>query len=240
MRKHSHELWLTLMVSLGASAIYSLLSLLRKLTSEQGLAGSTATINRPLAEVEWLDFISQLASITLSLVPVVLALYFLRLDGISIGLIPKTKDFLLGLGLPVLIGVPGIALYVLAVQLGLTAMVIPSALGDYWWTPLILFLAALRAGLQEEVIAVAFFAKKLELIRPEITVLAVVLISSAFRASYHLYQGFSAFIGNFIMGLVFAYLFFRVKRVAPLVIAHTVMNTAVFIGFPLVAPYLPI
>ncbi len=115
MRKHSHELWLTLMVSLGASAIYSLLSLLRKLTSEQGLAGSTATINRPLAEVEWLDFISQLASITLSLVPVVLALYFLRLDGISIGLIPKTKDFLLGLGLPVLIGIPGIALYVLAV-----------------------------------------------------------------------------------------------------------------------------
>ena len=240
MRKHSHELWLTLMVSLGASAIYSLLSLLRKLTSEQGLAGSTATINRPLAEVEWLDFISQLASITLSLVPVVLALYFLRLDGISIGLIPKTKDFLLGLGLPVLIGIPGIGLYVLAVQLGLTAKVIPSALGDYWWTPLILFLAALRAGLQEEVIAVAFFAKKLELIRPEITVLAVVLISSAFRASYHLYQGFSAFIGNFIMGLVFAYLFFRVKRVAPLVIAHTVMNTAVFIGFPLVAPYLPI
>ena len=240
MRKHSHELWLTLMVSLGASAIYSLLSLLRKLTSEQGLAGSTDTINRPLAEVEWLDFISQLASITLSLVPVVLALYFLRLDGISIGLIPKTKDFLLGLGLPVLIGVPGIALYVLAVQLGLTAKVIPSALGDYWWTPLILFLAALRAGLQEEVIAVAFLAKKLELIRPEITVLAVVLISSAFRASYHLYQGFSAFIGNFIMGLVFAYLFFRVKRVAPLVIAHTVMNTAVFIGFPLVAPYLPI
>ena len=240
MRKHSHELWLTLMVSLGASAIYSLLSLLRKLTSEQGLAGSIATINRPLAEVEWLDFISQLASITLSLVPVVLALYFLRLDGISIGLIPKTKDFLLGLGLPVLIGIPGIGLYVQAVQLGLTAKVIPSALGDYWWTPLILFLAALRAGLQEEVIAVAFFAKKLELIRPEITVLAVVLISSAFRASYHLYQGFSAFIGNFIMGLVFAYLFFRVKRVAPLVIAHTVMNTAVFIGFPLVAPYLPI
>jgi membrane protease YdiL (CAAX protease family) len=228
------------MVSLGASAIYSLLSLLRKLTSEQGLAGSTATINRPLAEVEWLDFISQLASITLSLVPVVLALYFLRLDGISIGLIPKAKDLLLGVGLPVLIGIPGIGLYVLAVQLGLTAKVIPSALEDYWWTPLILFLAALRAGLQEEVIAVAFLAKKLQLIRPEITVLAVVLISSAFRASYHLYQGFSAFIGNFIMGLVFAYLFFRVKRVAPLVIAHTIMNTAVFIGFPLVAPYLPI
>jgi membrane protease YdiL (CAAX protease family) len=228
------------MVSLGASAIYSLLSLLRKITSEQGLAGSTTTINRPLAEAQWLDFVSQLANITLSLVPVLLALYFLRLDGISIGLIPKAKDFLLGLGLPILIGIPGIGLYVLAVQLGITSRIIPSTLGEYWWTPMILFLAALRAGLQEEVIAVAFLAKKLQLIRPEITVIAVVLISSLFRASYHLYQGFSAFIGNFLMGLVFAYLFFRVKRVAPLVIAHTVMNTVVFIGFPLVAPYLPI
>lgn len=229
-----------LMVSLGASAIYSVLSLLRKLTSEEGLAGSTATINRPLAEVPWLDFISQLAGLILSLVPVLLALYFLSLDRISIGLIPKAKDFAWGLGLPILIGIPGIALYVWAVQAGLTAKIIPSTLGDYWWTPLILFLSALRAGLQEEVIAVAFFAKKLQLMRPEITIIAVVLLSSVFRASYHLYQGFSAFLGNFIMGLVFAYLFFRVKRVAPLVIAHTTMNTAVFLGYPLIAPLLPI
>jgi membrane protease YdiL (CAAX protease family) len=240
MRKHSYEFWLTLMVSLGASTIYSILSLLHKLTSEQGLAGSVTTINRPLAEVEWLDFISQLASITLSLVPVLLALYFLRLDGISIGLIPKAKDFFLGLVLPLLIGIPGIGLYVLAVQLGITAKVIPSSLGDYWWTPLILVLSALRAGLQEEVIAVAFFAKKLELIRPEVTVLAVVFLSSLFRASYHLYHGFSAFLGNFLMGLVFVYLFFKVKRVASLVIAHTTMNTVVFLGYPLIAPHLPI
>jgi membrane protease YdiL (CAAX protease family) len=68
--------------------------------------------------------------------------------------------------------------------------------------------------------------------------LAVVVISSAFRASYHLYQGFSAFLGNFIMGLVFAYIFMKTGRVAPLVIAHTVMNTAVFIGFPLVSAWL--
>ncbi|MFZ8887902.1 MAG: CPBP family intramembrane glutamic endopeptidase [Aquiluna sp.] len=240
MRRHSFELWLTLMVSLGASTIYAVLSLLRKLNSTQGLAGSTTTINRPLAQQGWLDFISQLASISLSLVPVLLALYFLRLDGISIGLLPRAKDFLWGLGLPVAIGIPGIALYVVAVQLGLTARVIPSSLGEYWWTPLILFLAALRAGLQEEVIAVAFLAKKLELIRPGLTIAAVVLISSLFRASYHLYQGFSAFLGNFLMGLVFAYLFLRGGRIAPLVIAHTTMNTAVFIGYPLVAPYLPI
>ena len=238
MRKHSQELWLVLMVSLGASSIYAVLSLLRKLSSQQGLAGSVTTINAHRAEQPWLDAVSQLAAISLSLVPVLLALYFLRLDKLSIGLVPNRRDWLLGIGLPLAVGIPGIGLYVLALQLGLTSRIIPSTLGDYWWTPIILFLAALRSGLQEEVIAVAFLAKKLGLIRPEITILAVVVISSAFRASYHLYQGFSAFLGNFIMGLVFAYIFMKTGRVAPLVIAHTVMNTAVFIGFPLVSAWL--
>ena len=237
MRKHSQELWLVLMVSLGASAIYSILSLTRKLTSTQGLAGSVTTINRPLAQTAWLDLVSQLASIALALVPVLLALYFLRMDNIKIGLVPIRKDWIIGISLPLIIGIPGIALYAVALNLGLTSRIVPSALGDYWWTPLVLVLAALRSGLQEEIIAVAFLAKKLKLIRPEITIIAVVIISSLFRASYHLYQGFSAFIGNFVMGLVFGYLFMRTGRVAPLVIAHTIMNTAVFIGFPLVAGF---
>ena len=239
-RKQSAELWLVLMLSLGASAIYSVISLVRKLVSETGLAGSSTAINRPLAEQPWLDLISQLVSISLSLVPVLLALYFLRLDGLRIGAVPRGKDFLWGLGLPLLVGIPGIGLYVLAVQLGLTSQIIPSSLGDYWWTPLVLFLAALRAGLLEEIIAVGFLIRKLQVIRPEISILALVLISSLFRASYHLYQGFSAFIGNFVMGVVFSLIFIKTGRVAPLIIAHTVMNTAVFIGFPLVAPLLPI
>jgi membrane protease YdiL (CAAX protease family) len=235
MRKHSQELWLVLMVSLGASAIYSILSLARKLTSTQGLAGSVTTINQPLAKTPWLDLVSQLASISLALVPVLLALYFLRMDNIKIGLVPVKKDWIIGISLPLIIGIPGIALYVVALNLGLTSRIVPSSLGDYWWTPVVLVLAALRSGLQEEIIAVAFLAKKLKIIRPEITIISVVVISSLFRASYHLYQGFSAFLGNFVMGLVFGYLFMRTGRVAPLVIAHTIMNTAVFIGFPLVA-----
>ena len=238
MRKHSQELWLVLMVSLGASAIYSILSLARKLTSTQGLAGSVTTINQPLAKTPWLDLVSQLASISLALVPVLLALYFLRMDNIKIGLMPVKKDWIIGISLPLIIGIPGIALYVVALNLGLTSRIVPSSLGDYWWTPVVLVLAALRSGLQEEIIAVAFLAKKLKIIRPEITIISVVVISSLFRASYHLYQGFSAFLGNFVMGLVFGYLFMRTGRVAPLVIAHTIMNTAVFIGFPLVAGFL--
>ena len=239
MRKHSFEFWLVLMVSLGASTIYAVLSLLRKLTSEQGVAGSVTTINRPLAEVPWLDLVSQLSQIALSLVPVLLALYFLRLDGIKIGVVPRAKDFLWGLGLPLLIGIPGIGLYWLALEWGLTSRIVPSALNEYWWTIPVLVLSALRAGLQEEIIAVGFFMKKLGLIKPAWGMWTVIFLSALFRASYHLYQGYSAFLGNFLMGLVFGYLFFRTQRVAPLIIAHTAMNTATFVGYPLIADLLP-
>jgi membrane protease YdiL (CAAX protease family) len=232
-RNHKQELWLVIMLSLGASAIYSLLSLLRKLTSEQGLAGSTTTINRPLAEQPWLDLLSQLASISLSLVPVLLALYFLRQDGILLGLVPRWKDLLHAVGLAALIGIPGIGLYFLALELGLTSRIVPSSLGEYFWTIPVLLLAALRAGLLEEIIAVGFVMKKLKLISPTWTVVAVILVSATFRASYHLYQGYSAFVGNFVMGLVFAYYFHKTGRVAPLVIAHTLMNSVAFVGYPL-------
>ena len=232
-KNHKHELWLVVMLSLGASAIYSLLSLLRKLTSEEGLAGSTTTINRPLAQEPWLDLLSQLASISLSLVPILLALYFLRQDGVSLGLKPRWKDLLHALALAAVIGVPGIGLYFLALELGLTSTVVPSSLGEHFWTVPILLLAALRAGLLEEIIAVGFVMKKLKLISPTLTLVVVILVSALFRASYHLYQGYSAFVGNFVMGLVFAYYFHKTGRVAPLVIAHTLMNSVVFVGYPL-------
>ena len=232
-KSHNQELWLVVMLSLGASAVYSLLSLLRKLFSEEGLAGSTTTINRPLADEPWLDLLSQLASISLSLIPILLALYFLRQDGVSIGLIPKSRDVWHAIVLAAAIGIPGIGLYFLALQLGLTSQVVPSALGDYFWTIPILLLAALRAGLLEEIIAVGFLMRKLSFIAPKMRLPLVILISALFRASYHTYQGFSAFVGNFVMGLVFAYYFHKTGRVAPLVIAHTLMNSVVFVGYPL-------
>lgn len=232
-KNHRQEIWLVLLLSLGASAIYSTLSLLRKLASPEGLAGSTTTINRPVVETPWLDLIYQLVGIGLALVPVLLALYFLRQDQVSIGLIPNLRDVGLGVLIAASIGIPGIGLYFLALELGLTSRVVPSSLGDFVWTIPILLLAALRSGLQEEVIVVGFLLSKLKLVNPTFSVLLLVLISAAIRASYHSYQGFSAVLGNFVMGIVFALVFLRTARVAPLVIAHTLMNSVVFIGYPL-------
>lgn len=232
-KNHKHELWLVVMLSLGASAIYSLLSLLRKVTSEEGLAGSTTVINRPLAEVPWLDLVSQVASLTLSLVPVLLALYFLRQDGISLGIVPRWRDVRHGIGLAAAIGIPGIGLYLAALELGLTSRIVTSTPEDQFWTIPVLLLAALRAGLLEEIIAVGFFMKKVKLISPAMTITLLIVLSAAFRASYHLYQGYSAFVGNFVMGLAFAYYFHKTGRVAPLIIAHALMNSVAFIGAPL-------
>jgi membrane protease YdiL (CAAX protease family) len=232
-KSHRQEIWLVLLLSLGASAIYSTLSLVRKLASPEGLAGSTTTINRPVVETPWLDLIYQLVGIALALVPVLLALYFLRQDQISIGLIPNLRDLGLGTLIAASIGIPGIGLYFLALELGLTSKVVPSSLGDFVWTIPILLLAALRSGLQEEVIVVGFLISKLKLINPKLSVVMLVLVSAAIRASYHSYQGFSAVLGNFIMGIVFALVFLKTNRVAPLVIAHTLMNSVVFIGYPL-------
>ena len=222
------------MLSLGASAIWSTISLLRKLMQEGGLAKATATLNKPLAEVPWLDLVSQVVSISLALVPVLLAIYFLTQDGISLGLKPKWSDLKQVVLVAAGVGIPGIGLYFLALELGLTARVIPSALGDNWWTIPVLLLAALKAGLLEEVVAVGFFMSKLKLWKPEISVWGLIVLSALFRASYHSYQGFSAFVGNFVMGLVFAFWYSKNKRVAPLVLAHFLMDAVVFIGYPMV------
>ena len=233
-RKHGQELLLVLMVSLGASAIYSILSLLRKLESSAGLAGSVTTINQSLSPNPWLDLLSQLASIGLGLVPVLLALYFLSLDQVKIGLVPRWKDLGIVVVLAAGIGIPGIGLYFLALETGLTSQVIPNALNSNWWTIPVLLLAALKAGLLEEIVVVAFFFRKLELAFPKLSPWWVIVLSALLRASYHLYQGPSAFVGNFLMGLAFGYYFHKTGRVAVLVLAHFVMDATVFIGYPLV------
>lgn len=233
-KNHKHEILLVLFLSLGASAIYSTLSLVRKLLSEQGLAGSTTVINQAVTPIPWLDLIYQLVAISLALVPVLLALYLLRQDGIPIGLLPRWADFKIAVMIALAIGLPGIGLYFLALQLGLTAQVVPSNLGDFAWTIPVLLLSALRSGLQEEVIIVGFLISKLKLSYPRLAIVGLILISAAIRASYHSYQGFSAVVGNFVMGVVFAFVYLNTNRVAPLVIAHTLMNSVVFIGYPLV------
>jgi membrane protease YdiL (CAAX protease family) len=128
------------------------------------------------------------------------------------------------------IGIPGIDLYLGGKALGLSVTVDAAGLSSHWWTVPILLLSALRAGLQEEVIVLGYLFERLQQLgwgRWRIIVAAAL-----FRGSYHLYQGFGAFVGNFLMGMLFGFLYSRSKRVLPFVIAHFLIDAAIFVGYP--------
>ena len=77
------EVWIVLGLSLGQSAVYSVVQLLDKMTRAP-LAEGTSTLNRSQSSREYFDLTYQLLDIIFALVPVVLVIYFLtehRLPG---------------------------------------------------------------------------------------------------------------------------------------------------------------
>lgn len=236
------EVVIVLALSLGASAVYSIVSIISRLTSDTKLSDQTATLNRRLSDREWLDFSYQLLGLIFGLAPVALVLFLLwrktESPFIQIGLDLKSpvQDLVRGFWLAALIGIPGLLLYVTARALGLSAEVIPAALGQYWWTVPMLLLAAMKASLLEEVVVVGYLFQRLKQIGYSVT--AQIVFSATLRATYHLYQGFGGFIGNFVMGLVFGYLYQKFGRVMPLVVAHFLLDAAIFVGYAVLKDFL--
>jgi len=236
-RRLTAEVWIVLGLSLGRSAVYAVVSLLAKLTAGPPLGEQTTTLNPSQSTRPLLDLTYQLLSIGFALVPVALAIYLLSEPGRSalrrIGLDASRpwRDLVVGLGLAGAIGVPGLGLYVIGRALGITVQVQASALNAAWWTVPVLILAALQNALLEEVIAVGYLFERLRELRWSAP--AVVVASALLRGSYHLYQGWGPFVGNVVMGLVFAEYYRRTRRVAPLVVAHTVIDIVAFVGYAL-------
>jgi hypothetical protein len=229
------ELAVVFALSLGASAVYSIISLLSKITAESALSSQTATINRQLSDREWLDFVYQFFGIAFGLAPVALVLFLLwekknsPFDAIGLNFLQPGRDLLRGVCLAAVIGIPGLGLYLVSRQLGISAEVIPAAMAEYWWSVPMLLFAAVRASLLEEVIVVGYLFNRLS--RLGVSKNSQIVLSASLRATYHLYQGFGGFIGNFVMGLLFGYLYQRWGRVMPLVVAHFVLDAAIFVGY---------
>ncbi|MEJ5914309.1 CPBP family intramembrane glutamic endopeptidase, partial [Pseudokineococcus sp. 1T1Z-3] len=239
------EIFLVLALSLGASAVYAVVNLVGILT--QGpLSAATATLNASRSARPWFDLTYQLLAVATALVPVLLALALLgwsrgggpRSAARSLGLDLSApgRDLLQGLGLAALIGVPGLGLYLLGRALGVTADVNPAALDTYWWTVPVLLLAAVKNGVLEEVLVVGWLLQRLHDLRW--APYAAVAASALLRGTYHLYQGFGPFVGNVVMGVVFALVYRRTGRVMPVVVAHTVIDVVAFLGYAAVAPWL--
>lgn len=181
----------------------------------------------------------QLVSIATGLAPVLLVSYLLarngeRLSSIGVDATEPGRDLLRGTGLAALIG-GGLGLYYLAYKSDIALYTAPAGLPDVWWRIPVLLLSALQDGLLEEVLVIGYLLSRLRLlgVRPA----TAVAIGAVFRGSYHLYQGFGAFIGNLIMGVIFGMLFVRWRRANPMIIAHTLTNAVAFVGYALLAPH---
>jgi membrane protease YdiL (CAAX protease family) len=231
------EILLVLGVSLGASAIWSLLDLINKLTARTPLSQQTTALNESVVpDRPWLDLTYQLVGVVLSIVPALLAVHLLGRDsppGPLLGLDRRRLGFDLstGVGLAALIGVPGLVLYLAARGLGINTAVSAANLPDVWWAFPVLVLAAAANGVQEEVIVVGYLLTRLRQLGWRTW--HAVALSAVLRGSYHLYQGFGAFIGNAIMGMVFALFFLRTRRVVPLIVAHTLLDVVAYVGYTL-------
>lgn len=237
------EVALVLAVTVGQSALYSVLSLIRALLRPTPIGDQQTQLNPSRDAAAFWDVLYQLLSIFFGLALVALVVFLLWEPGVSalrrIGLDFRRFGGDLGRGilLAALIGVPGLALYAAGRALGMTVQVQASPLGAAWWTVPLLVLAALRAGLTEEVIFIGYLFDRLR--RLGWGWWTIILSTAALRAAYHAYQGFPAMVGNFAMGVVFGWCYRRWGRVMPLVIAHTLIDIVAFVGYPLAVALWP-
>jgi len=236
-RRLKVEVWIVLALTLGQSGVYALVSLIRKATLPGGIGNQTATLNGSQDYREVFDLVYQVLDLAFAFVPVALVLYLLSLDDVRervshrLGLDRSRPGFdvLSGVGLLALIGIPGLAFYGLGRLLGITAEIVPAPDLTYWWTGIMLVLAAIKNAVLEEVIVVGYLITRLRQLRWGVP--AAIVAAAVLRGSYHLYQGVGPFFGNFVMGLVFGYWFHRTGRVMPLVVAHALIDIVAFVGY---------
>lgn len=228
-----------LAVTFGVSALVAVLQLADGLLS--GLGSQRVRLNPNQSRYDLINLGLNLVSVSQLVAWGGLALYLLWRSGIrpsdiGLGRIRWRFDGLAGLGLAALIGLPGLLLYLAARHLGLNAEVEPSGLHNSWWRIPVLILAAFANGFAEEVVVVGYLITRLRQLG--LSQRRAVLVSSALRGVYHLYQGIGAGIGNVIMGVVFGYAWCRTGRLWPLVIAHGLIDTVAFVGYVLLSGHL--
>ena len=240
------EVGIVLALSIGQSAVYSVLSFVRSLMTAP-LASQATALNPSRAEQAIWDAVYRVFDVLFDLALVALVVYLLwepaRSTFQRIGLTFSRigRDAGTAVLLLASIGIPGLALYALSRLMGLTLQVQASELGAAWWTIPLLILSAVRAGLLEEVILNGYLFERLG------SRWRVLIAVAALRGLYHLYQGPAMALGNMVMGLVFGWVYLkwrrvmyrRTRRTMPLVIAHTLLDVVAFVGYPLAAPYLP-
>ncbi|MCB4208034.1 CPBP family intramembrane glutamic endopeptidase [Arthrobacter sp. UM1] len=266
------EIGIVLALSLGKSAVYSLLDLANAL-SKGGLKGQSVALNARASAVPLIDALYQLAGIVFSLAPVALVVFLLWREGPSLRAafaklgLPAApwagasagattapakpagptaparpahtttparparaalRDLALGAALFLAVGLATLALYTAGRAAGLTARIEPSGLSSAPWNAAILALSAVRHGILEETVMLGYlFWRGRQLAWAP---WAVVVGSAVLRSLYHAYQGFGPMLGNLAMGILFGALYSKIGRLAPLIIAHALLDLTAFLA----------
>ncbi len=232
------EIVVVFAVSLGASGLNAALSLISALLSRQSLTSQQALLVGPLAANSWFDLVLQLVSIAEALAPAALVFYLMARSGegpsvIGIDLSQPARDLLRGAAIAAVIGGCGLGLYLAAFHLGIALKIVPESLPPVWWRIPVLLLSAAHDGILEEVLVIGYLLRRLDQLGW--TPWKAILAAAVLRGSYHLYQGFGAFLGNAVMGIIFGILYRRWGRVLPMIIAHSIIDAVTFVGYAALA-----
>ena len=237
------EIAIVLSITLGQSALYSVLRLVRRLLSPTPLGQQQTQLNPSRDEAAVWDALYQVLDIVFDLALVALVVYLLWEPGtnalrrIGLDFTRFGGDLARGVLVTAVIGIPGLALYAVGRLWGFSVAVVASPLDAAWWTVPILLFAAVRAALLEEVIMLGWLYDRLR--RLGWGWWPIIVSSAVLRGAYHAYQGVGGMVGNFVMGLVFGWCYRRWGRVMPLVVAHTILDVVSFVGYPLAAALWP-
>lgn len=237
------EMAIVLLLSLGQSAVFSVLRIVERMTRPEPLSQQTTTLNTAQTpDRPWLDALYQFANLAFPLVPVLLCLYLLtvveRPEGgalrvMGFDLTRPWADLGKGFAIFAGIGVLGLAFYLFSVSIGINTQINTSGLEFTVFNVAVLFLRAIMNGVLEEVVMIGYLFTRWAQMGGRMWV--IVVVSSVIRGGYHLYQGWGGFIGNLVMGLAFGWLFLKPlrRRVMPLVVTHSLLDIFSFLGAPL-------
>lgn len=229
------EVWLVLWVSIAASGLRALLSLIDSLTKEIPLNQQTQRlIVTYVADRPWLDVLYQCTRIGLALVPVLLVVHLMRRSGegiraLGFDMADWKRDLARGAVLAAVIGGTGLVFYLIAFNLGFSVRLAAVDLTDGWWNAIWPIAYAIYNSVLEEVIVLAYLLHRADQLgwKPW----KAIATSALLRGAYHLYQGFGGFIGNIAMGVVFGLLYRKWRRVMPFIWAHFFIDAVAFIGY---------
>ena len=228
------EIIAVLAISLGASGVNALLSLIGSLLAKQSLSSQHALLIGSRSPNHWFDLVLQLVGIAEALTPVLLVLYLMARSGeppsvIGLDASQPGRDFARGAVIAAVIGGAGLGLYIAAFNLGISLNIVPESLPNVWWRIPVLLLSAAHDGILEEILVIGYLLRRLGQLGW--TPWKAIVAAAILRGSYHLYQGFGAFLGNAVMGIIFGVLYRRWGRVMPLIIAHALIDAVTFVGY---------